>query len=104
MARTQKEATTRAISHYFHRYRHVSTELRGKDLKALGISPGRIYRTILDELLDVRLNGEIKNRQEEEAFLKRRYPEVFEESQSGVIVPRTSPPVVDVDTCEGAKN
>jgi len=104
MARTQKEATTRAISHYFHRYRHVSTELRGKDLKALGISPGRIYRTMLDELLDVRLNGEIKNRQEEEAFLQRRYPELFEGSQNGVMVPNTSLPVVDVEPCEGAKN
>jgi tRNA nucleotidyltransferase (CCA-adding enzyme) len=104
MARTYKEATTRAISHYFHRYRHVSTELGGKDLKALGISPGRIYRTMLDELLDVRLNGEIKNRQEEEDFLKSRYPEFFEESQNGVVVPKTSLPVVDVDACEGAKN
>ena len=104
MARTQKEATTRAISHYFHRYRHVSTELRGKDLKALGISPGRIYRIMLDELLDVRLNGEIKNRQEEEAFLQRRYPELFEESRNGVMVPSTSAPAVNVGSCEGAKN
>jgi tRNA nucleotidyltransferase (CCA-adding enzyme) len=104
MARTQKEETTRAISHYFHRYRHVSTELRGKDLKALGISPGRIYRTMLDELLDVRLNGEIKNRQEEEAFLYRRYPELFEESQSREMVPNTCPPAVDAEPRGGTKN
>jgi tRNA nucleotidyltransferase (CCA-adding enzyme) len=104
MARTQKEATTRAISHYFHRYRHVSTELRGKDLKALGIPPGRTYRIMLDELLDVRLNGEIKNRQEEEAFLQRHYPELFEESQNKVMVSDTSAPAVDVGSSEGAKN
>ncbi len=96
MARAQKEAITRAISHYFHRYRHVSTELRGRDLKALGVPPGRIYKIMLDELLDARLDGEVRNRQEEVAFLKSRYPEVFDQSQNGMMVCETATPDVDV--------
>lgn len=77
MARAQNEATRRAVSHYFHRYRHVSTELKGRDLKAMGIPPGPIYRVILDELLDARLNGKVRNRQEEVALLRRRHGELL---------------------------
>jgi tRNA nucleotidyltransferase (CCA-adding enzyme) len=73
MARAPREEMRRAISHYFHRYRHVETELRGRDLKAMGIPPGRIYRTILEELLDARLNGELKNREEELAHLRSHH-------------------------------
>lgn len=82
MARTQRAATTKAISHYFHRYRHVRTETTGKDLKALGICPGPIYRTLLDDILDARLNGEVKNRQEEIAYLRANHPEAFADACS----------------------
>jgi len=84
MSKTQKMEVRRIISHYFHRYRHVVTELRGKDLKALGIPPGPIYRTLLQELLDARLNGEAKNRHEELVYLKRHYPELFRTSKDGL--------------------
>ncbi len=78
MAKTQNETTRKAISYYFHRYRHVGSELRGKHLKTMGIPPGPIYKVLLDELLDARLNGEVKTRQEEVVFLRRRHPELFE--------------------------
>lgn len=77
MGRAQSEEIRRAISHYFHRYRHVRTELRGRDLKAMGIPPGPIYRVILDELLDARLNGRLKNRQEELDYLISHHEELF---------------------------
>lgn len=80
MARAQQEEIRRAISHYFHRYRHVTTELKGRDLRELGIPPGVVYRIALDELLDARLNGEVRNRQEELAYLRRHHPELFVES------------------------
>jgi tRNA nucleotidyltransferase (CCA-adding enzyme) len=100
MARTQKKAITRAISHYFHRYRHVSTELKGKDLKALGVPPGRIYKTLLDALLDARLNAAARNRQEEVAFLQGRYPGLMKEQQtelapSGVCIGDVEPPTLE---------
>jgi tRNA nucleotidyltransferase (CCA-adding enzyme) len=80
MAKTQREDVRRAISHYFHRYRNVRTELRGRDLKEAGVQPGPIYRTMLQALLDAHLNGEVKNRQEEIAYLKGRYSDYFESS------------------------
>ncbi|MGV8073530.1 MAG: CBS domain-containing protein [Syntrophobacteraceae bacterium] len=77
MAKTQREEIRKAISHYFHRYRHVTPEMKGKDLKELGIPPGPVYRQILDELMDARLNGKVKNRQEELLFVHHRHPDVF---------------------------
>jgi len=84
MARTQREETRRAISRYFHRYRHVRTELRGRDLKALGVVPGPIYRVILDELLNARLDGDIKSRQEELVRAQLRYGHLMKDEEGGV--------------------
>ncbi|MGO9371358.1 MAG: hypothetical protein ACLQBD_04560, partial [Syntrophobacteraceae bacterium] len=50
---------------------------KGKDLKAMGIPPGAIYRQLLDELLDARINKQVKNRPEELRFLTSRHPELF---------------------------
>ncbi|MDR3569769.1 MAG: CBS domain-containing protein [Syntrophobacteraceae bacterium] len=77
MGRADKESTRKAVSHYFHRYRNTRTEIQGRDLKAMGIVPGPIYRMVLDELLDARLNKQIGNRREEIDFLVSRWPELF---------------------------
>lgn len=83
MAKTQREEVRKAISHYFYRYRHVRTELMGRDLKAMGIPPGPVYKEILRELLYARLDGEVKNRWEELAYLHSLHPELFEHEENG---------------------
>ncbi len=77
MGKAEDESTRRAVSHYFHRYRNVQAELKGKDLKAMGIPPGPIYRKLLDELLNARIDKEVSNRSEEFHFLVSRHPELF---------------------------
>ncbi|MGA2401199.1 MAG: CBS domain-containing protein [Syntrophobacteraceae bacterium] len=77
MGKADKESTRRAVSHYFHRYRNVQTELKGKHLKAMGIPPGPIYRQLLEELLDARINKQVGNRSEEFHFLVSMHPELF---------------------------
>ncbi|MHC1726845.1 MAG: CBS domain-containing protein [Syntrophobacteraceae bacterium] len=79
MGKAEKEATRRAVSHFFLRYRNVQTEVKGRDLKDLGIPPGKIYRLLLDELLDARLNGEVRSRNEEFQYLIEKHPELFSE-------------------------
>jgi tRNA nucleotidyltransferase (CCA-adding enzyme) len=83
MAKTQREDVRKVVSRYFHKYRDVQTELKGRDLRALGILPGPVYKRILDELLDARLNAEVQSRQEEMAYLMAHYPELFDKSQPG---------------------
>jgi tRNA nucleotidyltransferase (CCA-adding enzyme) len=79
MGKADKEFMRKAVSHYFHRYRNTQTELKGKDLKAMGIPPGPIYRQLLDELLNARLNKQVGNRSEEFRFLVSSRPELFSE-------------------------
>ena len=70
MAATKNEALKRSISNYFTQLRHIETSIRGNDLKKLGIEPGPIYREIMEAVLDGKLNGRIKTRSEELAFVK----------------------------------
>jgi tRNA nucleotidyltransferase (CCA-adding enzyme) len=75
MAKTEQEETRRAISLYFRNLKEVRPKLRGRDLKDMGITPGPIYREILDGLLDGRLNGELSSREEEVEFVRKRFME-----------------------------
>jgi tRNA nucleotidyltransferase (CCA-adding enzyme) len=79
MGKADKESMRKAVSQYFQRYRNTQTELKGKDLKAMGIPPGPIYRQLLDELLDARINRQVNNRSEEFRFLVSMRPEFFDE-------------------------
>jgi tRNA nucleotidyltransferase (CCA-adding enzyme) len=72
MARANQERVKRYISLYLTRLRGVKVELTGDDLKIMGIQPGPKYKKILSELLDAKLDGLVKNREEEEAFIKNR--------------------------------
>jgi tRNA nucleotidyltransferase (CCA-adding enzyme) len=80
MAKTQQEEARRAISLYFSKLREVRPALRGRDLQALGIKPGPIYSRILDRLLNGRLNGELKSREEEMDFVREHFSERIERS------------------------
>ncbi len=73
MASTTREEVRKAISHYFTRLRSVTTILKGRDLQNMGLKPGPIYREILDRLLDARLNGEVKTRDDEVSFVKKNW-------------------------------
>ncbi len=82
MVQATREDVRRIVSHYCHRYRHVQTELKGRDLKAMGFPPGPLYSRILNELLDARLNGQVRSRAEELEFVKARWP-VSEKASNG---------------------
>ena len=71
MARAAREETRRRISFFFTQLRDVAPILNGHDLKALGISPGPVYKEILDKLLEARLNGQVVSREDEIARVRR---------------------------------
>jgi len=73
MASTSQDEVKRAISHYYTRLRATTTLLKGDDLKEMGFKPGPIYRKILESLLDARLNGLLKTRQDEEEFVLHHF-------------------------------
>lgn len=71
MAKSKGETVKRQVSAFLTTYQHVKPILTGRDLKAMGLKPGPKFKHILDQLLDARLNGEVKTEAEEQQFVQR---------------------------------
>jgi tRNA nucleotidyltransferase (CCA-adding enzyme) len=71
MAKATQEQAKKCISLYLTRLRNVKVELTGDDLKAFGIPPGPQYKKILAEILDVKLDGMVKSRDDEIRYVKK---------------------------------
>jgi tRNA nucleotidyltransferase (CCA-adding enzyme) len=71
MAKSKGDAVKRQVSAFLTHYQHVKPLLTGADLKTMGLKPGPKFKQILDHLLDVRLNGEVKTETEERALVHR---------------------------------
>ena len=70
MASTKYENVKRSISNYFTRLRHVDISIKGRDLIAMGLAPGPVFREILQAVHDAKINGQLKTRSDEFAFVK----------------------------------
>jgi tRNA nucleotidyltransferase (CCA-adding enzyme) len=75
MAKAKQERVKRYVSLYLTRLRTVKVDLTGDDLKAMSIPPGPRYKKILAELLDAKLDGLIRNREEEVRFVRKKIGE-----------------------------
>jgi tRNA nucleotidyltransferase (CCA-adding enzyme) len=73
MAKTEEKGVKKAISLFFTKLNAIKVSLRGKDLQALGIQPGPLYREILDSLLLARLAGKVKNKADEMKYVETHY-------------------------------
>jgi tRNA nucleotidyltransferase (CCA-adding enzyme) len=74
MAATDKEKVKKAISFYFTSLRRTSISLKGEDLKRLGVSPGPIYREVLQAVFNAKLNGQVESYEDEVEFARTRIP------------------------------
>jgi tRNA nucleotidyltransferase (CCA-adding enzyme) len=74
MAIARKNDIKKAVSHYVTTLRQVRTRLTGKKLKEMGYQPGPLFTTMLNDLLDARLDGIVHTQAEEEAYIRRNYP------------------------------
>ena len=70
MAATRHNGIKRSISRYFTRLRQAKIMVRGKDLIKMGLEPGPIYKEILQAVLDAKLNGQVKSRNDELDFVR----------------------------------
>ena len=71
MAAARQQKVKKAISHYFTELRRVKIALKGRDLKNLQLNPGPIYRQVMQAVLDARLDGRLKTKQDELDFARR---------------------------------
>ncbi len=70
MAKANQERAKKYISLYLTHLREIKVALTGDDLKAMGLPPGPRYKKILAELLNAKLDGLVKSREEEVEFVK----------------------------------
>ncbi len=81
MALSKDRQKQKVMSQYLIELRKVKTILKGEDLKKMGVKPGPIYSKILKELLEEKLRGHLKSREDEERFV-RAIAAKFSENQS----------------------
>jgi tRNA nucleotidyltransferase (CCA-adding enzyme) len=74
MAVSRKNTIKKAVSNYVTDLQHIKTDLNGMDLLAMGYPAGPGFKPMLNDLLDARLDGRVKNREEEIAYITRNYP------------------------------
>lgn len=74
MAKAKDDRQKKEISLYLTSLRHISPEMNGNDLQAMGLKPGPLFKKIFKEILERKLNGEIKTRADEEQYVKKHFP------------------------------
>jgi tRNA nucleotidyltransferase (CCA-adding enzyme) len=73
IAKARDERQKKAISLFLTTLRKIKHALTGKDLKAMGYKPGPVYNKIFKSILDARLDGKIKSREEEIKHVKDHF-------------------------------
>ncbi|MDD5759057.1 MAG: CBS domain-containing protein [Desulfobulbaceae bacterium] len=69
-----RRAGKQAVSMYVTELSRVSTFVQGADLRAMGYPVGPLYATILNHLLEVKLDGFVVSAEDEVSFLRQHYP------------------------------
>ncbi|WP_319525986.1 CBS domain-containing protein [uncultured Desulfosarcina sp.] len=68
---TTSDMAIKRISKYHTQLRHVAITLSGKDLLDMGLTPGPLFSRTLQAVLEAKLNGRVRNREEEFAFARQ---------------------------------
>jgi len=58
------------IERYLNKWRHVKVVTDGNDLKRMGLPPGPRFKTILDSVRAARIDGHVRDDDEERAFVR----------------------------------
>ena len=74
IAMARKKTAKKAVSHFVTHLRHYKTLIHGADLKKMGYKSGPIYKTILNHLLEAKLDGVVETKADEIAFIRSNYP------------------------------
>lgn len=80
MARSKLQTLKQRIKDYLFKYRYTKFLIKGKDLKKWGYIEGPFYRRALRFLEDAQLDGIIKNKEEAELSLEKKYGKKYQTS------------------------
>ena len=71
MAKVTRNEAKKSVSKFLAKLKHTKIKTTGGDLKKLGLLPGKLYKRILDNLLNAKLDGKVQNKSDEIAFVKK---------------------------------
>lgn len=70
MALAKDETIRKAISNFYTHQRTIRPYIKGRDLLKIGVQPGPVYSTILNQVLNAKLDGELKTKKQELKFAR----------------------------------
>ncbi len=73
MAKAKDKDLKKSISLYLTTLRKIKPGITGEDLISMGYPPGPLYKEILSAVLEGRLDGKIKDREDEIGFIKDKF-------------------------------
>lgn len=73
MAIADSNDKKKEISHYLLNLRKIKPALKGNDLTKMGLTPGPVYSEILNAILDEKLRGKLKTKEDEIEFVMESY-------------------------------
>ncbi|CCK80169.1 CBS domain-containing protein [Desulfobacula toluolica] len=68
MALVKDEEIKKAISNFYTHQRGIKPYIKGRDLLKLGLQPGPVFSAIIKQVLNAKLDGQLKTRKEEIQF------------------------------------
>lgn len=71
LAKTEKYRVKKRIILFLHKLIDLKLEINGKDLMELGYKPGPLFKYVLEEIKRAKLDGLLKDREEELALAQR---------------------------------
>ncbi|MCF8038447.1 MAG: CBS domain-containing protein [Desulfohalobiaceae bacterium] len=80
MASSRKEHTRKHISMYLSQLKDTKIDISGKDLKALGLSPGPAYNRILNLILTAKLDGQAPDKNQQIELARKLIESVGQEA------------------------
>ncbi|MBF0413388.1 MAG: CBS domain-containing protein [Desulfamplus sp.] len=70
MATSKKEEVRKSISWFYTQLKDTAVSVRGRDLIEMGVKPGPDYKNIIQSVLEAKLDGQLKSREDELDFVK----------------------------------
>ncbi len=77
MGITSHTSAKKAISLYVTKLCNINTYTKGDDLKKMHYTPGPLFGTILNHLLEAKLDGILSSKKDEKEFIKEHYPQTI---------------------------
>ncbi|PKL92589.1 MAG: hypothetical protein CVV21_02180 [Candidatus Goldiibacteriota bacterium HGW-Goldbacteria-1] len=71
MAACDSDYVKNRIENYIHNLKNIKLEISGRDLKEMKIKTGPEYGRLLEKVLDAKLDGKIKSKNEELGYIKK---------------------------------